>query len=446
MRYLAPLVCGLWITQGALCAQESDRVEARFRALEEQIRMLQAEVQSLQAALAGNSAPGTSQISIANQSPDSGQNSATNQSSETSQSQAAAQPVATAPAGAATPVGGPSTLPVYGGAAAASKVLNPDIGVVGNFIGSVGRNPENPFPSLALREAEFSFQAIIDPYARGDFFVSMGANGAEIEEGYLTFPALPGGFSLRVGRMRADFGKINALHDHVLPWLDRPLVTFNLLGGDPTDTDAGIKDEGMSISRILPSPRGLFLEGTAEVYAGNSGSLFTATKHSDVSNIDHLRAYHDFSESTNLELGGSYARGYNNLGPGFTTQLFGTDATLRWKPLRRSIYRSFNARAEVDWSRREQPATTLAAHGFFASSEYQFARRWFAGVRLDWSQHAQQPTVHDSGESAILTFWPSEFSQIRAQFRRTNYAQGFVANELLFQFQYSLGAHGAHPF
>jgi hypothetical protein len=422
MRSCALWLCGFWMTQSLVWAQGGAASEARLGALEEQVRILQAQVQSLQALLASSSSPVASQTA------------------------GAGQPVVSMPAaGSASQVATP-TLPVYGGATAASKVFNPDIAVIGNFIGGIGRNPENPFPSLALRESELSFQAIIDPYARGDFFVSIGSKGAEIEEGYITFPALPGGFSLRAGRMRSAFGKMNSVHNHVLPWLDRPLVTYNLLGGDPSETDAGIKDDGLSISRILPSPRGLFLEAVAEVYAGNSGSLFQASRHSDVSTIEHLRAYHDFTESTNLEVGGSYGRGHNAQGSNFTTQLFGADATLRWKPLRRSIYRSFNARTEVDWSRREQPGATLWAHGFFASAEYQLARRWFAGARMDWSERAQQPGSHDSGESAILTFWPSEFSQIRGQFRRTNYAQGIVANELLLQFQYSLGAHGAHPF
>jgi hypothetical protein len=52
----------------------------------------------------------------------------------------------------------------------------------------------------------------------------------------------------------------------------------------------------------------------------------------------------------------------------------------------------------------------------------------------------------DTGGSLILTYWPSEFSQVRGQYRRTNYAQASAANEFLFQFQFSIGAHGAHPF
>ncbi len=80
--------------------------------------------------------------------------------------------------------------------------------------------------------------------------------GVDLEEGYITFTSLPAGFVAKVGKFRSAFGKINTLHTHVLPWADRPLVTENLLGGDE-----GISDAGLSASRILPAPGGLFLEG-----------------------------------------------------------------------------------------------------------------------------------------------------------------------------------------
>ncbi len=114
--------------------------------------------------------------------------------------------------------------------------------------------------------------------------------------------------------------------------------------------------------------------------------------------------------------------------------------------MRRAIYRSFLARAEVAWSRRQEVAATQRALGFFASAEYQFARRWSAGGRFDWSERAREAREHDSGGSLLLSYRPSEFSQIRGQLRRTRYAEGFTAHEFLFQFLFSLGAHGAHPF
>jgi hypothetical protein len=399
----------------SLWAQTQETPEARFQALEERIRALEAQVQSLQAQLAGTATPAPPTVTVR-----------------------------TDPATSDSLQGQATTLPVYGKGESGTKVLNPDISVVGNIMMTTGQNPQSPLPALSLRETEFGFQSIIDPYARADVFLSISEEGAEVEEGYVTFPALPGGVSLRAGKMRAAFGKMNPLHNHVLPWLDRPLLAFNLLGGDPAEGDAGINDIGLSLGRIVPAPGNLFLEATAEVYRGNSGSLFQSSRRSQVSTIGRLKAYHDLNESTNLEGGGSYARGHNDLGA--VTQLFGIDTTLRWKPLRRAIYHSFVARAELAWSRLRQPAAIARSHGWFAAADYQLGRRWFVGTRFDWSQRSREPGLHDSGKSFVLTFRPSEFSQIRGQLRRTNYAEGFAANELLFQLQYAIGAHGAHPF
>ncbi|MGD8896263.1 MAG: hypothetical protein PVJ73_09535, partial [Acidobacteriota bacterium] len=124
----------------------------------------------------------------------------------------------------------------------------------------------------------------------------------------------------------------------------------------------------------------------------------------------------------------------------------GVDATYRWRPLRRAIYRRFLGRTELVWSRREEPNATPNAFGFYVSAEYQFARRWIAGGRFDYSERATDPSLVDKGGSLLLTYWPSEFSQIRGQYRRTRFGEGGTANEFLFQFLFSIGAHGAHVF
>jgi hypothetical protein len=351
----------------------------------------------------------------------------------------AAPEVAAVPVARAAEQAGP--LPVYGGASAAAKALNPDISVIGDFLGSMGHNPIVPTPAFQMHESEVGLQAIIDPYARGDFFISFGENGVNLEEGYITFTALPAGFVLRGGKMRAAFGKVNSLHNHVLPWTDRPLVTNSLLGGED-----GINDAGLSLTRILPAPKGLFLEATGQVFRGDSADVFTSSKRSDVSAVAHLRGYRDLTESTNLDIGASYARGHNDLGSGFLTQLYGVDATLRWKPLRRSIYHSFIARSEFIWSQRQQLPRLQRSFGFYTSGDYQLGRRWFAGARYDRSDRARDDALTDSGASLVLTYWPSEFSQLRGQYRLTRYAEHFDAHEFLMQLQFSLGAHGAHPF
>src|SRR3990172_9371791 len=113
MRWGTVLVCLLLLAPAGLTAQAtSDDVAARLKALEERLRALEAELAALKAA---QGTPPT--------------------------------PAGAAPAGA--PGGPAGQLPVYGGTTALSKILNPDIGVIGNFTGAVGRNRVNPLPSLS---------------------------------------------------------------------------------------------------------------------------------------------------------------------------------------------------------------------------------------------------------------------------------------------------------
>src|SRR5947209_7912586 len=303
MRRIALLLGLILFSVRPYRAQTKDDTEARLKALEARIGALEAEIQSLKAAKAGEEKAPASRAPAA----------------------------VTATPSAPGEFGG--QLPVYGGASAAAKALNPDISVIGDFLGSIGKNPVRPVPAFEMHESEVGLQAILDPYARADFFLSFGEQGVNLEEGYLTFPALPFGINLRAGKMRAAFGKVNTLHNHVLPWTDRPLVTQNLVGGED-----GINDAGLAVSRIFAGPKQIFLEGTAQIFRGDSDDLFHSYRRSDVSTVEHLRGYRDITESTNLDLGASYSRGHSTIGPDVIDQLYGIDATLRWKPLRRAIY------------------------------------------------------------------------------------------------------------
>lgn len=405
----------------AALEQKIRDLEDRLVALEGQVRVLKA-----QAAQPASASPAEAPAGSATAVP-------------ATQAQVAAQAPAESIAAA------PTQVSLGGAGGSAAKALNPDISMIGDFIGVAGGNSIQPSPSLQMHESEIGMQAIIDPYARGDFFLSFGETGVNLEEGYITFTALPGNFVARVGKMRSSFGKVNMMHNHVLPWVDRPLVTNSLVGGED-----GINDAGVSVERIIPFPKGIFLSATGQVFRGDSGEgdqlVFQSSQKNDVSTVLHLRGYKDLNESTNLDLGLSYARGHNELGTSFITSLYGVDATVRWKPLRRAIYHSFVGRSELIWSQRQQLPFEQRGFGMYASGEYQFHRRWFVGGRYDWSDRPREANLTDKGGSAILTYWPSEFSQIRGQYRFTDYAGGHKTNELLMQVLFSLGAHGAHPF
>ena len=324
--------------------------------------------------------------------------------------------------------------------ASGQSVFNPDTSVIANFETAAGRNALSDEPSLSLSEVEVGFQSVVDPYARADIFFAVTPEGLEVEEGYVTFTALPAGLLLKAGKMRAQFGKVNTMHTHILPWADRPLVSQNLIGGEE-----GLADAGMSVSKLIPNGF-MFLDAIGEVYRGES-NVFGSDRRSRLNYVGRLRGYRDLTEGTNLDLGVSYANGPSVVFADRTRQLTGVDVTFRYRPLRRAIYRQFIGRTELIWSRQDRPVgPTARAFGVFGSADYQFARRWFVGVRGDRSGRVLDGDLRDSGVSLGLTFRPSEFSLVRGQYRRTRYAEAVTANEFLFQLNFSIGAHGAHPF
>ena len=339
--------------------------------------------------------------------------------------------------------------------AAASKALNPDISVIGTMVGHAGeRNlfegatlfePEGegraPF---AFEEAEIAFEAFIDPYAKGRFFVAIEDGAAELEEGYAQFVTLPYGLTAKAGKVKASFGKANTWHTHTRPWVDRPLMIERFFG-------EGLTDTGISVSKSIDNPWNTFIEATGEVLSGDAEGVFERDGSNDLFYNVHLKAFRDLSESSNVEVGTSWSRG--TIGALGHSDFSGVDVTYRWKPLSQSIYKSFIGRFEGLANRRNDSDRTL--YGFYASADYQLARRWFAGVRVDradraflFGQGEIDPVLRstDRGVSATLTFWPSEFSQVRGQLRRTSYGSLESINEFLIQLQFAIGAHGAHTF
>ena len=324
----------------------------------------------------------------------------------------------------------------------ASKVFNPDTSVIGNFLGKAGQpnpfefGPDNIRQPLNLDEAEVSFEAFVDPYAKAKFFLSVTKEGIDVEEGYAQFVTLPYDLTAKAGKFKAMFGKDNTWHAHVRPWVDQPLVIHNFFG------DEGFNDDGISVSKTIANPWNAFIEATGEVFEGRVENVFDRGGLNDLVYNGHLKFFRDISENSNVELGTSYARGTLN---DAHNQFGGVDVTYRWKPLQQGLYRSFIGRLEAITDRRDDAGERL--NGFYASADYQLAHRWFTGVRVDSSDRfAAGTTPNDRGLSATLTFWPSEFSQVRGQLRRTRYGDARTVNELLLQLQFAIGAHGAHVF
>ncbi|MBI5709517.1 MAG: hypothetical protein HZC42_04320 [Candidatus Eisenbacteria bacterium] len=372
---------------------------------------------------------------------------------------AAATPPAAAPATPAgqTPAPEPSaplaapfasSLPGAG-----ASITNPAISVIGWFQGAAGGDRTAQASAFELREAELGFQAAVDPFTRADFFLSAGPAGLEVEEGFITWLALPAGGQSRVGRFRADLGKFNRTHPPETPFADRPLATVAFYG------EEGLTTDGVALSTLVPNPLDLYWDVVANVGtipgAGES-PVFLADTRSDLLALGRTSVFVPLRQSADLNLGASYANARADSAlraGGPRAQLATLDLTFHWKNPRRSIYRSLFA--QVEWT-AEQGSRSGAARtgGGFAFAIWQFARQWKLGAR--WDRTASPgDRASTSGALVLVQYQPSEFSTLSVQGRRVRapavpstgaYPDGRDRDAVFFKWTFNIGPHGAHSY
>ena len=97
-------------------------------------------------------------------------------------------------------------------------------------------------------------------------------------------------------------------------------------------------------------------------------------------------------------------------------------------------------------------ARTLAEDGPTEGAGYlepvvQVARRFFVGGRFDVTGLPDGPNLpRRYGYAGSLTFTPSEFSRLRVYLQELTGAGLASVTVGFLQAEYSLGAHGAHPY
>ncbi|MFA6028638.1 MAG: hypothetical protein WC969_02160 [Elusimicrobiota bacterium] len=339
--------------------------------------------------------------------------------------------------------------------AATGSAFNPDISVIGQFLGAAGNGSKEPRP-FNLKEAEIGLQSVVDPYARADFFLSANPEGLEVEEGYLTWLTLPWGLQARAGKFRMEFGKFNRTHPGETPFADRPLAAAAFLG------DEGLSEAGGHVSWLVPNPLDLFLQLDAQVANGPAADrspAFAEGRKRDLLYLTHASLYADLTRAQNVAAGLSYAHGpdgatfdsVSQSSHALGTDLFGVDFTYRWRePSDKD--RSLTWQTEYYWANREAVDPADAARkqdacpwGVFTYADWQFARRWHAGARYDYTKLVSN-TQRRRGELAFLTFTPTEFSLLSLQGKHV--LNEFDQHEwtMFFKLTFNIGPHGAHPF
>jgi hypothetical protein len=349
-----------------------------------------------------------------------------------------------------------------------------DIGIAGDFVGNVTQSnvekaqggsfagQENRF---FPREVELSLFGQVDPYAYAEVRIEAGEEmrGGELTvnlaEAAVTLLTLPFGTQAKVGQMRNRFGYTNVIHEHDLPWIDRPNVLRNFLGGE------GLQEKGVELTIVPDLP--FYLEGLVGVFNGDNETAFGRGTLRIPLFTGRVRTFLELGDANAVQLGMSVASGETTEKRRDT--LLGWEGRYKYRPEgwlhplvtltgeALSSLRRVNVEVDTDGDgavdlikKREKDH-----FGWYAGLEVQPVRRWAGGVRYDWSQFPVNPGSERSVEPYI-TFWPSEFLRFRLAYKNTErtHRDGFDANggsarhvdEVLFQGSFILGAHPAHPF
>jgi hypothetical protein len=232
------------------------------------------------------------------------------------------------------------TQPLFQTGQTRRGTLNPNISAIGAFLATGTENHAVVKPlNLGLPEAEFSFQAYVDPYARADFYASFHTEGedpfsgpdseavanseyeAHLEEAYLTTLSLPYGLQVKAGKFRLNFGRINQVHPHALNYVDVPRMYVNFLG------EEGLADGGIAINWLVPNSL-FYQELNFEITSGAVGGPSFEGGSKDLLYAGHLKNFFDLNPNTTLELGFSGVHGSNDAA-GNKATIGAADLTLR---------------------------------------------------------------------------------------------------------------------
>ncbi len=328
--------------------------------------------------------------------------------------------------------------------AAAEQKLLPDISLIGNFAaaifstdpiaGTTGVDPEKT--GFNLQEIELALQSVIDPYLRADVMLAFSENGVELEEGYFTTLALPKGLQMRGGKFRLPFGRQNQKHTENWDFADNSLINKYILGPD------GLKELGVEVSYLIPVP--FFLQAQGTFSNGDEPTSFGGLRKQDFLYQGRLTTSFDTSENTSILLGTSTALGFNNTAGGNQTKIGGGDFLFKWKP---ASYRSLVWQSEYLFRSFEDAARNHQKDGgFYSYVDYQFLKRWHAGIRYDQAGLPQNTIAREFRITPALTFNPTEFTRIRTQYEYDKVTRMNPVHAAFLQLEFSMGPHGAHPF
>jgi hypothetical protein len=333
------------------------------------------------------------------------------------------------------------------------------------------------------RNAEIALDGAVDPFFEGFANIvlkldSDNETSIELEEAFMQTTSLPWGLQVKGGQFFAPFGRLNPTHPHTWDFADAPLVEGRLLGPD------GLRGVGAQAAWTLPVP--WYSQLYLAVQNGRGGTGYSFRNPGDngvffgrLTTDRELRGLQDFvwnprfensfnlSDTQTVLFGVSGAFGSNETGANSRTQIYGADLLYKWKSTHAEggfpfvkwqtevMYRRFEAGQGID--KTFPVAETFHDWGIYSQIVWGFRKGWTAGARGDYLHMTDSEFTNDierqtrSRVSANVTWYPTEFSKLRLQYNHdwlddTFFFAGRDVDSVFLQFEFILGAHGAHKF
>ena len=333
--------------------------------------------------------------------------------------------------------------------------FNPAIGLV---IDTVGSYVEHGGGNFELRSAELGLSASVDPFVRGYAIINGSDSGIDVEEAAIVTTSLPYNLTFKGGRFFADFGRLSKFHDHDLPFVNRPEVLDEYVGGES-------QANGVELNYLAP------LDQYVSVTAGMYNKI--GADNPQVNNLQpralsqftyliHPATFIAITDANSVDLGATYA--YTPAIDSFTTDgmeevrngkyrgLAGIDVTYRYIPLSQASYRGLTWGTEVlynhetfnDGTVDEPVFRATDAWGMYSYVEAKLSRVFYPGFLFQYLQPIDRMENNTVSYSPYLTMWASEFQRIRAQY---TYLSEPMNHESQFFLQWTviLGSH-VHGF
>lgn len=339
---------------------------------------------------------------------------------------------------------------------------------------------------LNLNYAEVVMSSSVDNYFDLMGVFHMTEDSIEIEEAYAVTTSLPYHLSAKVGKFRSDFGYLSNKHEHAYNFAKLPLIYNALLG------DHAINEEGLQLQYVLPTS--IYTMAGVEILRGENEQSFGVHGFTPPDAGEEFNGVSEVSQpslivgylKTSFDIGGSTLLGGVSIAKGDSrtdyledeeeAYAFAGDTTIYGMDL---VYKNyFSATQSITWQSEylyremdgtqyipqdgiwsETPSLNKKQAGFYTQLLYQHDRNIKTGLRysaisqndvtLDTSPEDTTDDIYEVSAMAEYNF--SEFSRLRLQYNHDSslYTEDGIKNnkdEIILQFTYAIGAHGAHAF